>query len=86
MITAITCSMLESPYISDDDEINTGVSKSTCLESTIKHLIKEARLSCRVSRNLLRRRHITGEKISLTEKSTLEEMIGCSIYNTIKND
>ena len=40
MINAITCSKFESPYTSDDDDINNGVPKPTCLEPTIKHLTK----------------------------------------------
>ena len=35
MITAINILMLESPCISDNDDINTGAPKSTRLESTI---------------------------------------------------
>ena len=30
MITAITCSILDSPSTSDDIGVNTGTSKSTC--------------------------------------------------------
>ena len=37
MITEINCSVLESPSTSDDDGMNTGVSKSTSLEPTINH-------------------------------------------------
>ena len=39
-ITAINWSTLKSPSTSDDDDINTGVSKIKDLEPTIKHLIK----------------------------------------------
>ena len=38
MITAISCSMFESPSTSDYDEMNKGVSKSTYLEPTIKNI------------------------------------------------
>ena len=37
MINAITCSILESPSTSNDDYINTGDSKVTCFEPTIKN-------------------------------------------------
>ena len=57
MINAITCSMLESPSTSDDDEMKNGASKSTCLEPTIKHLMRETRLCRRAARNLVRRGH-----------------------------
>ena len=41
MINTINYSMLESPYTSDYDEMDNGVSKSTLLEPKIKHLTKE---------------------------------------------
>ena len=44
MITAINCSMLESPSTSDDEELSTGYYKSTHLEDTMKHLAKKTRL------------------------------------------
>ena len=50
MITTITCSMLESPYTSDGNEINTGAYKSTCLEPTIKKCMKETRIWCMFER------------------------------------
>ena len=37
IITAITCSMLESPSTYDNDEMKKVVSKSNFLEPTIKH-------------------------------------------------
>ena len=37
VIIMITCSMLEYPSTSDDDEMNNGISKSTILEHAIKH-------------------------------------------------
>ena len=36
--------MLESPSTSDYDETENGVSKSTVLQPTIKHLMKETSL------------------------------------------
>ena len=45
MITEITCSMLESPSTSNDDDMRTGASKSTRSESTRKNLIKEKYLA-----------------------------------------
>ena len=44
MLNAIIWSMLESPSISDYDEMKNGVSKSTFLEPTIKDLMKETSL------------------------------------------
>ena len=41
MTNTINCSMLDPPYTSNDDEMNNGVSKSTHLEPTTKHLTKE---------------------------------------------
>ena len=66
MITAITCSMLDSPSTSDDDEMKTDVSKSTRLKPT-KILMKEARIFCRASRSLVSRGHNIGVKINLME-------------------
>ena len=43
--------MLESLYTSDDDEMNTGASKSTHLKPAIKKFMKETRLGLRPSRN-----------------------------------
>ena len=37
IITAMTCSMLESSSTYDYDEINTDVSRSTCLEPTLNN-------------------------------------------------
>ena len=56
-ITAINWSTLKSPSTSDDDDINTGVSKIKYLEPTIKHLIKETRLTHRAAHNLVMRGH-----------------------------
>ena len=39
-INLITCSILESPYTSDYDDMKNDVSKSTLLEPTIRHLKK----------------------------------------------
>ena len=38
--------MLEPPPTSDYIDMNNGVSKSTLLEPTIKHLMKETSLDC----------------------------------------
>ena len=48
--------MLESPYNSDDDDMDSVVSESIFLEPTIKHLIKEPRICRRTAQNLVRRR------------------------------
>ena len=53
MITAITWSILESPSTSDYDEMENGVSKSTMLEPTIKHLTKETSLGSSAAHNLV---------------------------------
>ena len=55
VINAITCSVLEYLFTSDDYEINISIYKSTSLEPTIKHLMKEKRLCRRVASNLVRR-------------------------------
>ena len=52
MINAITCSVLQSPYTSGDDDMENGVYKSTLLEPTIRHLMKETILCRRAARNL----------------------------------
>ena len=54
MINVINCSMLESPSTSGYDEMDNGVSKSTVLEPTIKHSMKETSLSRRSARNLVK--------------------------------
>ena len=82
VITAITCSILESLFTSDDYEINISIYKSTSLEPTIKHLMRETRLCRRAARNLVRRGHNIREKIPLMEIFTLKAMRGCSRYNT----
>ena len=83
MVTDITCSMLESPSTYDYNEINTGVYKSTRLEPTIKHLMKETRLFCRAARNLVSMGHNIRAKRYIMKYSTLKEMRGCLINNTI---
>ena len=65
MITAITCSMLESQSTSDYNKMNTCVSKSSRLDPAIKHPLKERRFCCRVSLNLVRRGGNIREQISL---------------------
>ena len=62
--------MLESPYTSDDDEMNTGVSKSTCFEPTIKNLMNETVLCHKAERNLVSRRHNIRVKISIIKNYT----------------
>ena len=57
MINSMNCSMLASTSTSDDDEVNTGISKSTRLEYSIKYLMKGTRIGHRSSRNLVRRGH-----------------------------
>ena len=61
----IDYSMLESMYTSEDDEIKNDVSKSTHLEHTIKHLMKETRRFRREAHNLLRRGNNIKAEISL---------------------
>ena len=48
-INAITCSILNFPFTSDDDEMENGVNKSIVLEPTIKNLMKETRLCHRAA-------------------------------------
>ena len=55
MINAIICSMLEAPSTSDYDEMDNVVTKSTILEPTIKHLMKETSLGIQAALNLVRR-------------------------------
>ena len=62
IITAITCSMLESPSTYDNDEMKKVVSKSNFLEPTIKHWRKETIFWHRVESNLVRRGQNTKEK------------------------
>ena len=54
-INVITCSMLESPSTSNDDDMENDVYKSTPLEPTIKHLMKETGLCHREAHNLVSR-------------------------------
>ena len=71
-ITAITCSMLEYPPTSDDDEMNTGAPKSTRFETIRKHLTRETQLGQRSARNLERRGHNIRVKIFTMETFTLK--------------
>ena len=82
MIIAITCSILESSSNSDDDEMNTGVSKSTHFEPIIKQLTKEIGIFCREAHTLVRRGHNTRSKLSLMENFTVKATICRSRYNT----
>ena len=60
--------MLDFPYTSDYDDMNIGVSKSTCLGPIIKHLVKEKRVCRRAARNLIRGGHNIRVKLSLMGK------------------
>ena len=82
MITAITCSMLESLSTSDDDQMNTCDYISTLLEPKTKHLMKETLLDHRPARPFVRRGHNIRVKIYVMENFTLKAMIGRSRYNT----
>ena len=68
MKNSINISMLDYMSTTDDDEMNNGVSKSTCLEPTIKKLINAIRLCRRKAQNLVRRGHNKRSEISLIEK------------------
>ena len=46
IINAINCSVLDYKPTSDYDEMDNCVYKSTVLEYTMKHLMKETSLSC----------------------------------------
>ena len=71
MINVIACSMLESPYTSDYDEMGNVDSKPTVLEPTIKHWMKETILGCRAAHNLVRRGQNIIAEISLMGKKLL---------------
>ena len=45
IINAIICLMLESQFMSDDDNVNTGDSESKHFEPKIKHLAKGGNLT-----------------------------------------
>ena len=83
MFNKITCSVLDYPSTSDDDEMLNVASKSTLLKHRIKHLRKETRLCCREASNLVRRGQNIRAEISLMEKTTLKVMRVFSKYNTI---
>ena len=51
----INSSVLESPYTSGDNDVNTGASKSKRFETTKTHLVKEKRLELSSAINLIRR-------------------------------
>ena len=55
MINDITCSMLEYPSTSDDDDMENGVFKPTVLELKIQHLTKETNLFHKAAHYLVRR-------------------------------
>ena len=75
--------MLGSPYNLYYDDMENSVSKSTVLETRIKHLMKETSLDSWATRNLVRRGQNIWSEISLMSKVPLKAMIDCSIYNTI---
>ena len=84
MITLITCSMLDPPSKYEHDEMNIGVSKSTCLEPTRKQFMKETSIFCRESHNLLRRVYNRRPKIFIMARFILKEIRSYSICNTIR--
>ena len=71
MINSITCSILESPSYSDDDDTYYVFSESKVLEPKIKHLIKKS-IFRRAARYLERREKNIRSEISLMEKITLK--------------
>ena len=64
--------MLESPSTADDDDMDNGFSKSTVLEPTIKHLMKETSLFYREEHNSVRRRENVRAEISPIAKVSLK--------------
>ena len=80
MINIITCSMLDPPSNSDHNYMDNGVSKSTFLEFTIKHLMEETSLWPRAARNLASRGKFMRSETSVMAKITLKEMMSCSRY------
>ena len=71
MINSINCLILESPSTSDYDDMENGVSKSTVLEPTIKHVVKYTSCGSREALNLVRRRQNIKSEISQMGKSYL---------------
>ena len=53
IINMITCSMLQYPSTSDYDDMENGVSKSTLLQPTINHLMKEKSIGRQAAHNLV---------------------------------
>ena len=82
MMLAMTCSMFDSPFISDGDDIKTDILILTCLELTVNSYW-EKKLCCGATLNLVRRGKNIREKITLSEKNYLKSMQGRSGYNTI---
>ena len=64
--------MLESQSTYDDDEMENGVYKSTRLEPTTKHLIKETSIYRRAARNFPSRGGNIGAEISIMEHFTMK--------------
>ena len=60
--------MLESTSTSDYDDTENGVSKSTVLQPTIKHLMKETSPGSEAPRNLVIREQYIRAEISLYER------------------
>ena len=83
MINAIFWSILESPPTSDYDDMDNSVYKSTVLEPTIKHLIKETSLCSQALRNLVKRGQNIISEIPLM-KNDMRQIRGRSRCNTIK--
>ena len=70
MINAITWSMFESPFTSDYDDMENGVSKSTVLEPIIINLMKEKICGSSAARNWVRRGQTIISEISIMEKKS----------------
>ena len=83
MIHAITSSMLDSPSTFNYDDMDNGVSKSTVLEPTTKHLMKKTSLGRSPAHTLVRRGQSIRAEIPLLKKFTLKLMRGRLIYSTI---
>ena len=82
MINAMNSSMMESTTTYDYDYIDNGVHKSTLLEPTIKHLMKERSSDSRAARNLVGRGQNILSQIFMMGKVSLKPIIGCSRYIT----
>ena len=83
IINVITFLLLEYTSISDYDKMDNGVSKSTVLEPTTKHLMKKTSLGRSPAHTLVRRGQSIRAEIPLSENFTLKLMRGRLIYSTI---